>query len=256
MEEAAYRAMAQAEEKGWYYLARQQAVQRLFQRFAPSRSLRILDLGCGTAGSTQAWRAFGEVLGAEPSPLARKLAADRFPSQKILPCGWEGLSAAELGTFDVIVVLCVLYHKEVAQPLEALRKIASLQQEGGLLIWNEPAYAYLWRQHDRQTAAGRRFHPQEMQALLEASGYELIFRSHLLAWAYPIALVLAAMDRWRWGSDRGTTSAAEGSDHKPVHPWLNAFFKGLTRIEWSLNFYRLGLPFGLSCLMVARKKCI
>ena len=254
MEETAYLALAQTEEQGWYYQARRSAVLRLFEAFAPARRLRILDLGCGTAGSTQAWSAYGEVLGVEPSPLARKLAAQRFPHLPIKACGWEGLDAAEIGFFDVAVVLCVLYHRQVTEPLLALQKLASLQKPGALLIWNEPAYAYLWRQHDRQTAAGRRFHPRQMQELLAAAGYELVFKSHLLAWAYPIALVLALIDRWRWGADRATTTPEEGSDHRPVHPWINAALRSLTRLEWSLNFYGLGLPFGLSCLMVARKK--
>jgi SAM-dependent methyltransferase len=253
MEEAAYLALAASETKGWYYRARRQAVRRLISLFAPDRKLRILDFGCGTGGSSQGWLEFGEVIGIEPSPLARKIASERYPHLKILPVDWETLSPAALGSYDLIIILCVLYHREVQAPLELLMRLSKLQKSGDLLIWNEPAYAHLWRQHDRQTASGRRFHPKQMISMLEAAGYKMVFKSHLLAWAYPIALILAARDRWRWGKDRSTLSAEEGSDHKPVPTWLNQFLQALTFTEWSFNLRRLGLPFGVSCLMVARK---
>lgn len=254
MEDAAYLALAESEESGWYYQARRQAVETLLRCYLTQPKARILDIGCGTGGSTRAWQKFGEVTGVEPSALARRLAAQRFPQLPLLDLSVEQLDPKDLGSFEAIIVLCVLYHKNIERSDLALQKIAALQKPGSILIWNEPAFPFLWRQHDRQTAAGRRFYPKEMRQLAEQAGYEIVFRSHLLAWAFPIAVCLSLLDRWRWGGDRVSTSAAEGTDHRPVPGLINQLLRGLTFAEWSLNRWHLGLPFGVSHLLVARKK--
>lgn len=255
MEMTAYQALAEAEENGWYYRARRQAVEYLLERFAPKsrKPLRILDIGSGTGGSTMAFRRFGEVLGIEPSALARQLSQQRFPQLNVQPWTIDELPQHAPHDFDVAVILCVLYHQNIKDPQLALQKIASVQKPGSILIWNEPAYPFLWRQHDRQTAAGRRFYPSSMHKLLKEQGYELVFQSHLLAWAFPIACLLALKDRWQWGHDRQTTSADEGSDHKPVPGPINWLLRWITFSEWRLSRWGLGLPFGVSHLLVARR---
>lgn len=256
MEETAYLALAEAEDSGWYYRARREAVEILLKRFAPQRSqpLRILDIGSGTGGSTSMLRSYGEVLGMEPSPLARELSQKRFPALKVEPWTIDELPAKAPHDFDVAVILCVLYHQNIQDPASALQKIASVQKPGSILIWNEPAYPFLWRQHDRQTAAGRRFYPRSMHQILKDQGYELVFQSHLLAWAFPIACLLALKDRWQWGGDRQTTSAEEGSDHRAVPGFINRFLRWVTFSEWRLSRLGLGLPFGVSHLLVARRR--
>ncbi len=255
MEAAAYQALAEQEEKGWYYRARLQAVKTLIRKFAPQRErLRLIDVGCGTGGSTAALRDFGEVVGIEPSALARSLAEERFPDLKVVPGAIEKLRELDLGSFDIAVMLCVLYHQNVSDPALALRTLAAVQSPGSILIWNEPAYPFLWRQHDRQTAAGRRFLPSDMKKMLEAEGYELVFRSHLLAWGFPFAALLSLRDRWRWGRDRVSTSAEEGADHRPLPGWVNGFLRLFTYAEWSLQLSGLPIPWGVSYMVAARKK--
>jgi SAM-dependent methyltransferase len=255
MESTAYEALAQSEETGWYYRARLHAVQKLIRRFSPRRPhpLRILDIGSGTGGSTVALAQFGKVMGIEPSALARRLSQQRFPQLDIKPWPIEKLAQETQENFDVAVILCVLYHQNIEDPGAALHQLAQVQKPGSILIWNEPAYPFLWRQHDRQTAAGRRFYPAAMHQLLKEQGYELVFQSHLLAWAFPIAMLLSLRDRWRWGRDRRSTSQEEGADHREVPRPVNRLLRWLTLGEWQLNFWGLGLPFGVSHLLVAKK---
>lgn len=256
MEATAYRDLAAREESGWYYRARLAAVTNLIRRYAPRKQrLRLIDVGCGTGGSTAALAPFGEVVGIEPSALARQLAAERFPGLAIKAASIEELPGLELGTFDVAVILCVLYHQNIQNPKAALAALARVQKPGALLIWNEPAYPYLWRQHDRQTAAGRRFFPREMHAMLEECGYELVFRSHLLAWAFPLAAGLSLWDRWRQKRTPAAVAAgAEGLDHKPLPAWCNGLLRSFTFAEWSLQRLGWPLPWGVSYLLAARKK--
>lgn len=257
MEATAYKDLAAREETGWYYRARLKAVETLIRRFAPQRkNLRLIDVGCGTGGSTAALRSFGEVMGIEPSPLGRQLAQERFPNLKVLPASLEDLPSLQIGTFDVAVVLCVLYHQNVKDPKAALAALAAVQEPGALLVWNEPAYPFLWRQHDRQTAAGRRFFPREMQKLLEDCGYELVFRSHLLGWGFPLAALLSLRDRWRWGRHglAKVSAADESLDHRPLPSWCNTILRLFTYGEWSLQLSGWPLPWGVSYLLAARKK--
>ncbi|MCX6129094.1 MAG: class I SAM-dependent methyltransferase [Proteobacteria bacterium] len=255
MEAAAYEALAKSEEKAWYYQARLQVVEKLLQKYAPKlqRALKILDVGSGTGGSTVAFSQYGNVMGIEPSALARRLSKERFPGLEVQPWSIEDLAQQSRENFDVAVILCVLYHQNIKDPGQALAQLAKVQNAGSILIWNEPAYDFLWRQHDRQTASGRRFHPQTMHRLLKEHGYDLLFQSHLLAWAFPIAWLLARWDRLVWGSDRQSTSAVEGLDHKPLPQVLNRLLYWLSLAEWRLNLWGMGLPFGVSHLLVARR---
>jgi len=282
MDETAYRALAATEETGWYYQARRLAVIRLIKHFLCEMQFqngngpRLLDIGSGTGGSTAVLQSFGRVVGAEPNALARSLCQTRYPDLQILPCGIETLQQELKASpnlpqvFDVVLILCVLYHRNIDSPSDALAKINQLQPIGSVLVWNEPAYPFLWRQHDRQVFSGRRFYPTEMKKLLNENGYEVLFQSHLLAWAFPIACMLAASDRLRWGKNKETESSAEGSDHRLKFKVTGWFFKILTYAEWSLSFVsfqcagflskrtglripQLNIPFGVSCLVVARK---
>ena len=75
MKSQAYVTLAANEEQGWYYEARRRAVASLIERFIRKQQpqpepLQILDIGCGTGGTSAALRAFGAVTGIENVAVA------------------------------------------------------------------------------------------------------------------------------------------------------------------------------------------
>ncbi len=119
----AYTSLAAMEQVGWYYQARARCLTRLVERYvAPNgRQLDILDVGCGTGGTSAALRPFGRVVGLEPSPLAIELLKASHPDIEVVPgavADLGSLFAAE--QFDLATIMGVLYHRNVADPGEAL----------------------------------------------------------------------------------------------------------------------------------------
>jgi len=253
LEEIAYETLATGESEGWYYQARIKVVQDLIERYVlPScPQPNILDIGCGTGGSTANLQQYGKVSGLEPSPSALQHFRKNFPGINVA----EGVvdQTAELfagQTFDLAVILGVLYHKGVKDPGAALKEIAKVQKPGSWIIWNEAAYPYLYRHHDITVHGARRFYPRDMKRLLEEAGYRVFKGSHLLAWAYPIAYILARLESLKKPS--AERQEKEAVDHQPLPAPINAILRQLTYLENVFSRRIIPIPFGVSYLVIAQ----
>jgi len=258
----AYRTLAQNEEQGWYYEARRRAVAALVERYVrgekagPRKPLNVVDVGCGTGGTTAFLRQFGHVTGVEPSPLAIDLLRERYPDLPVIEGKVDELSKLlPAHEFDLATIMGVLYCANVADPLAALKNVRRALRPGGWLIWSDAAYPFLARQHDRFVNAGRRFYPRQMKQLLTDAGFEVVDGSHMLAWGFPIALALATAYRVRSWFQRSESLAEvqDTSDDRPLPGWINRLLTNVTVAEWQLSSKRLMLPMGVSYLVIARK---
>jgi methyltransferase family protein len=104
----------------------------------PTRSLRILDVGCGTGVQTIKLAVANPgcfVHGIDPSEAAISLAEERgkfhhIANVEFTACSLE--AAAPLGAFDYVNCYDVLYL--MADPLAALRKLSSLLRPDGIVL--------------------------------------------------------------------------------------------------------------------------
>lgn len=251
----AYRILAAHENEGWYYRARVRVVQTLVDRYLgpERRDLRILDVGCGTGGTSRALATRGRVTGVEPSKLAIELLRRRFPELHVVRGTVQLLpSLVPPSTYDLATIMGVLYHRGVPDPSHALANVYDTLRPGGWIAWNEAAYPFLARRHDEFVDGARRFYPRQMHALLRRAGFEVHHGSHLLGWGFPIAAGLAFLHRLR---ARFTTQPAaedlhDSPDDQLPHPWINAALVRLTYWQWRIAGR---LPWGVSYLAFARK---
>jgi SAM-dependent methyltransferase len=100
------------------------------------RGPRLLDVGCGTARSTEAWRDAGyDVVGADVSAAMLIQARRRLPGVSLYQADIRELPA--LGTFDVVSCLCdVINYVEAPDLSRAMRAIAQQLASGGLLVFD------------------------------------------------------------------------------------------------------------------------
>ncbi len=257
MKPEAYYALAEREATHWYYRARWRAVRRLITRYVlpTAAPLRILDVGCGTGGTTAKLAALGSVVGVECDPLALRLLRARFPEIPVIQASVDGLGkclAPEV--FGLVTVLGVLYHKGVANPGVAIQQIASCLGPMGWLIWSECTYPWLRRGHDDLVQCARRFYPGEMHRLLHAAGFAIARSEHFVGWGVPVVLIEAAAYRLRkrYGLARSAESFPSGDD-RPLPRWLNWLLEELTFAEWTAGQAGLRVPWGVSRLILARK---
>jgi SAM-dependent methyltransferase len=256
MHPRAYTSLAALEPVGWYYQARARCLARLIERYVDvgHGPLRILDVGCGTGGTSNSLCRFGHVTGLEPSPQAIELLRARYPQLNVMQGTVDEVaSLVRPSSFDLATVMGVLYHRQVIDPALALTQINRTLKPGGWLIWNEGVYPLLARDHDEFVEAGRRFRPRQMRQLLDSQGFSVRFGSHLLGWGFPIALSLAMLHRAKRRLLGGNSYDDHVSDDRQLPRGMNALLREVTYFEWACSLRRLKLPWGVSYLVIAQK---
>lgn len=110
------------------------------------RTVRLLDVGCGTGGLVQTARDAGlEAIGVEPDPEMAALAGSRL-GEDVLVAGLPDLPHADDG-FDAVTANFVLNH--VDDPRAGARELARVAAPGGTVratIWGTtpPPQALMW----------------------------------------------------------------------------------------------------------------
>ncbi len=231
-------------------------VGRLIERYvAGDRGrLDILDVGCGTGGTSQSLRRFGRVTGIEPAAQAIELLKSRYPDLDVRQGSADQIG--ELlppGSFDLATIMGVLYHRAVIEPANALAQVNGALRGGGWLIWNEGVHPILARAHDEFVESDRRFRPREMHALVESQGFRVHAAAHLAAWGFPIALSLSLAQRLRRRLFTARDYSGHVSDDRPLPAIVNATLRELTYREWWCAQHGAKLPFGVSYLLIAQK---
>jgi len=251
--------MAREETRNWYYRARGRAIRELLNRYVCPEVARprILDVGCGTGGTTVLLGECGEVTGVEPSELAIQLCRQSYPQLQVIQGSVQDLAAlVPSGSFDLATVLGVLCHRDVPDPLHGLQAVGRCLKAGGWLVWGDCVYPCLAREHDEFVGAQRRFYPRQMHRLLAEAGFRVVSSAPMLGWAFPVALGLAAVYRLRRRFGRTGQSVADrqSTDDRPLPGPLNAALEAITYWEWRLSLSGLRMPLGVSRLILARKE--
>lgn len=258
MKSEAYDRMAKSEVEHWYYVSRSLAIETLIRRYVLPVCHRpeILDVGCGTGGTSARLANWGSVVGLEPSPVAIKSLQNRYPSLEVVQGTIEDLPSRIAHTrFDLVTILGVLYHRGVPDPRAALERLAAQIQDGGWILWGDCVYPCLSRPHDELVEAGRRFYPAQMHDMLRTTGFEIVHSSHFLGWGFPIAFTMATLHRL--AKMMGWTRAEQvrrSADDRPLPGMLNGALTRLTYWEWRIGLWGPKAPVGVSRLVLARRK--
>jgi SAM-dependent methyltransferase len=246
MEVAAYNELATREIEGWYYCARRRMIADLLEKhLTKTETPQILDVGCGTGGSSAWLQSYGQVVGIDSSDLALSLARQNYPSlatMKIDLNTAQGSIFAE--RFDVIIILGVLYHRSIVSPAHVLKALSHWLRPSGIIVWNDATYQSLQRPHDEFVHGGRRFSPQSMKAMLEQHSLTVIHSSPLLCWAFPIAWLQAKL---------GKTSVEHSQDDQALPRSLELLLQMISYWEWRLTSLLKVPGGGVNQLLVAQK---
>ncbi|NGZ28842.1 MAG: class I SAM-dependent methyltransferase, partial [Magnetococcales bacterium] len=236
------------QQEHWWFRHRQRLLCQWLDPLFPKPVTRVLDFGCGSGSNLSLLGSFGPVVGLDPSLTGLTLAKGVYPQASLVQ--GDGNQVARLfapASFDLIGVFGVLYHQNIQDPLQVLQQLQQLLAPGGYLLLAEAAFPMLYRQHDRQAAGARRFHPRQMVTLLEEAGL-LVERS--TCWNLPAffpAALLALVDNLllQEGDTIGELTLP------PV--WLNQFLYHLLTVESWMIGHGVSLPLGVSLMCLARK---
>lgn len=195
---------------------------------------RILDVGCGTGGTTVFLKKYGSATGVDVSQNALKLAKKYDIGLEI---GDANSLPFEKNAFDLVTCFDVLYHQKVIVD-QAINEIWRVLRPGGWALIRVPAFEFLRGGHDVVVHTQKRFTTAETQVFLQK------FKIHKLTY-FNMSLFLPAL---LWRSNNKKTV----SDVTPVWPPLNFLLYNLLMLESKLATV-LDLPFGTSVYVLAQK---
>lgn len=245
MDSAEYDNLAALERDHWYYAGKRFLVRAWIERLRPpSASDVLLDCGAGTGLFAAEMARSCRVLVFDDHEESLRMLRARFPAgQVVVPVG--GSVPLPDGSLDYLTALDVLEH--IPDDAAAVRGFARLLRPGGLAVVTVPAGMALWSDWDVALHHQRRYSRSGLRALFGPKDWEILHVNHTNVFAYPAVWLLRRWRGWR-GTSRAGGKRAE--DRLPPR-WLNTLLRAAF-IQAGLS--RLPFPFGVSLLLVARRR--
>ena len=239
MERAVYDAMAELDQRHWWYVARRKVLAELIRRRArPPAGARLLEIGCGTGHNLEMLGEFGSVDALEVDETARAFAEKRL-GKTVFSAPLPEVAGVPERSYDLIAAFDVVEH--IPDDEGTIRSIARLLKSGGRFVLTVPAHQWMWSAHDVANHHQRRYSKAGLRRLIEGSPLKLETMGYFNSLLFPVAVVE------RLASKLGGKEDADLS--LPPGP-LNQAFERIFAAERGL-IGRVPLPPGLSLFAVA-----
>ncbi len=183
---------------------------------------------------------FGEVIGVDISSEAVKYAKKR--GINILQSSVNRLPFKNK-SFDVIVSVDVLYHKQVNDK-KALHEFYRVLKPGGLVILRVAGYNWLRLNHDRQVHTRHRYTVKELEEKLIKAGFTIKKITYIQSLLLPAAIIKSFIDKYKPHAE---------SDIVQMPAFINTLLTKVFLIESRIASYT-SLPFGLGIIAVSEKE--
>ncbi len=246
MELSEYRNIFEHEETHFYYVGTHNAVIELLKKYLPKKNGNIiLDAGCGTGSLIKKIKSFGKIWGIDASSEALKF-AKKNGLKNVLKASVEKIPF-ENNTFDAVISIDVLYHKEVKSDLKALREFKRVLKPGGILIIKNPAHNWLRGNHDIVIHTKRRYSSKQFGEKLHQAGFQIIQLSYINIFFFPLAIIKRLVE--------SVLKTKPSSDVKSLPPQINRVLINIYNFETKL-LTKGTIPLGLSLFAIGRKPAI
>jgi SAM-dependent methyltransferase len=247
MKKEEYKVMFNIEDTYWWYVGLRKLVLTFIDSINKKReNLRILDAGCGTGkilDACKSYNIYGMDFSGEAIMYCKLRRVDNLIRGSICNLPFQNDS------FDIVISLDVLYHKNVENDVETLKGLHQVMNNDGWLLLNLPAYNFLRSRHDEAVHTKRRYTRNNLKQKLVEAGFEIERITYRNTVLFPIAVTKRIIEKI-FPSD----AANADSDLKPLPYLLNKIFTLFLSFENKLIALGINLPFGLSVFCVARKK--
>ncbi|MFM1851333.1 MAG: hypothetical protein RIS54_1017 [Verrucomicrobiota bacterium] len=244
MDAAEYANLARVEERHWYYAGKRELVRRWLRRAGPPKKDDVLlDCGAGTGRFAQDMQQDCRVLVLDDHEESLELLREKFSLEQVIALTGGDVPLPDQSV-DYLTALDVLEHIE--HDAAAVRGFHRLLKPGGVAVVTVPASMALWSDWDVSLHHFRRYARPGLKAIFPAEQWDLVYVNYTNIVAFPVAWVLRKLRRQRPAGD--TTGRMEDK----IPP---AGLNGLLRwLFVSLAFWRVPFPFGLSLVLVARRR--
>jgi SAM-dependent methyltransferase len=247
MDASEYANIAALEAKHWYYSGKRAFVRAWIERVRPpTPSDVLLDCGAGTGRFAQEMESRCRVMVLDDHEEALRMLRTRFRPEQIISLAGDRVPLPD-GTLEYVTALDVLEH--VPDDRAVVQGFYRLLKPGGLAVVTVPASMALWSDWDVALHHFRRYTRPQLRALFPENEWEVVHVNYTNVLVYPAVWGVRKWRAWRPPA-KGATGSARTEDSIPPRP-LNA----LLRAQFTLLAQtRFPLPFGVSLLLVARRR--
>ncbi len=239
-----FAALAKIEATHFWFVARNELIVGLANRFFPSAQ-RYLEIGCGNGAVLRALamsRRWERLVGSDLHPTGLAHARARLPREvEFVQMDARVIPAVE--AFDLTGAFDVMEH--VADDEAVLRGLRRTTRTGGGTIIAVPQHPSLWSRADEIGHHQRRYRRGELEIKLRRNGFDILFSSSFTA----VLLPLMAASRLK---ARAKPGDADIEREFALSPAVNAVFTAILRAEVRLTLAGLRWPAGGSRVVVAR----
>ncbi len=239
----AFESLAAIEQSHFWFQSRNELIVWALGKYFPGLR-NFLEIGCGTGNVLRAlkqrWPSLVTV-GGEIHAAGLAFARERLPETELLQ-----LDARELpftSHFDVIGAFDVIEH--IDEDEQVLRRMFEAVVPGGGVLLTVPQHPALWSEVDEFSCHKRRYRKDELLAKLVTAGFEVVLVNSFVSLLFPVLLLKRLFPR----RGRPVSTVAELA----ISPRLNSVFGAVMKAERRLIARGVGLPFGGSLLVVARR---
>ncbi|KXU35250.1 hypothetical protein AXK12_06000 [Cephaloticoccus capnophilus] len=245
MELKEYANMDRVEKAHWYNVGKREFVRRWIAKVRPpNKDDVLLDCGAGTGLFAKEMEAYCQVLALDALEPALELLRQRFrPDQVIAMTGKDiplpGDSVNYLTALDVV--------EHIEDDVTAVRGFHRVLKPGGVAVITVPASMLLWSEWDVSLHHYRRYNRRGLLALFPKSDWEILHSNYTNSLAFLPALLLRKLR----GRKPQTEKEESRTEFRIPPSWLNKLLKWIF-VKTAMS--RFPMPFGLSLILVARKK--
>lgn len=237
----------EVESSSFWFAHRGQCILEALAAFPPEGPLFDIGGGNGYVSALLERQGYDAVL-VEPSSKGARNARDRgvvhVVCATLQDAGFRAGVIPAAGLFDVV--------EHVDDDLAFLENVRALLRPGGRVYVTVPAYRWLWSVDDVRAGHYRRYSRGEIVARLEQAGFVVERATYLFSFLVLPLLALRSIPS-KLGL-RKVESRGHTGEHVPGSPRLRAVLDWLSRREVSRLRAGRTIPFGTSCLVVARAK--
>ncbi len=244
MDPSEYANLDRVEVDHWYYAGKREFARRWLLRVRPSAPADVLlDCGAGTGRFALEMQRHCSVMVLDDHEESLRLLRARFRPDQVLSLSGDQVPLPD-GSLDYVTALDVLEH--VPDDASVVRGFHRLLKPGGVALVTVPASMALWSDWDVTLHHFRRYDRAQLRRLFPDPDWEIVHVNYTNVLVYPAVWFLRHWRQW-FPRPAGSTRV---EDRVPAAP-INALLK---RTLVSLAFWRIPFPFGVSLLLVARKR--
>lgn len=185
MKKFVYQKLLEHEREDWWNRALRNIVLSYLKKYSKVKHGLLLDVGFGTGFLLEKLKSDWKTFGIDNSKFAVAMAQQR--GLKNIKLASADKIPFPANFFDAILVLDVLEH--IKNELPVLEEIRRVLKPGGIVVFNNPAYQFLWSYHDETAKHFRRYTTSEFSSKLQKSGFQILKLTYINFFLFPIALV-------------------------------------------------------------------